>query len=90
MDKITKSRLGNDKSKEKLIKCMAGEVTKLFEKILDYSEVAVANEPQYRKLRSKILRLGNDCIRNVSKELELRYEISYIASIETIVEVIQK
>ena len=90
MDKIIKSRLGSDKSKEKLVKCMAGEVTRLFEKILDYSEVAVSNEPQYRKLRSKILRLGNDCIRNISKELELRYKVSYIASIETIVEVIQK
>ena len=75
-----------DKHKEKLIKTVSEEVTTLFEKVLDYAEVAVPNAEQYKKLRSKILRVGNNCIRNVSKEINLHYEVKYIPSAETIIE----
>ena len=75
-----------DKHKEKLIKTVSEEVTTLFEKVLDYAEVAVPNSDQYKKLRSKILRVGNNCIRNISKEINLHYEVKYIAPTETVIE----
>ena len=78
-----------DKNKEKLIKSVSDEVTDLFEKMLDYAEVAVSNSEQYRKLRSKILRIGNNCIRNVSKEINSHYDVMYKAPGETIIEVIK-
>ena len=77
-----------DRHKEKIIKSVSDEVTDLFEKMLDYAEVAVSNSEQYRKLRSKILRIGNNCIRNISKEINGHYDIVYNAPGETIIEVI--
>jgi len=75
-----------DKHKEKLRNSIAAEVTVMFEKILDYAEVAVPNNEQYKKLRSKILRSGNNCIRNLSKEINNRYDIKYNPPAETIIE----
>jgi hypothetical protein len=75
-----------DRHKDKLIRAISEEITVLFEKILDYVEVAVPNNDQYKKLRSKILRHGNNCIRNINKEITMRYSIKYEPSAETIIE----
>jgi len=75
-----------DRHKEKLIGAISNEITLLFEKALDYAEVAVPNSDQYKKLRSKILRVGNNCIRNVSREINTRYDVKYVAPAETIIE----
>jgi len=77
-----------DRHQEKLIRSVSDEVTGLFEKILDYAEVAVPNNDQYKKLRSKILRIGNNCIRNISKEIVSRYSVNYNAPGETIIEIV--
>ena len=79
-----------DKHKEKMNHMVKDEVTKMFEKILDYAEVAVPNNDQYKKLRSKILRVGNNCIRNIRKDIDRHYDVKYKAPAETIVEVLQK
>ena len=79
-----------DKHKEKLNQAVKEEITKMFEKILDYAEVAVPNNEQYKKLRSKILRVGNNCIRNIHKDVERNFDVKYKAPGETIIEVIQK
>jgi hypothetical protein len=75
-----------DKHKEKLMKTVSSEITDLFEKVLDYAEVAVPNSDQYKKFRSKILRIGNNCIRNLGKEINIRYDVKYIPPAETIIE----
>ena len=46
------------------------EVTKMFDKTLDYCEVVVPDTRQYKKLRAKILRVGNTCIRNLQGYFE--------------------
>ena len=79
--------MGVDKHKEKLIKVMSEEITVLFEKILNYAELSVANREQYKVLRSRILRLGNNTIRNLSKEINTRYDIKYNPPAETIIEI---
>ncbi len=43
------------------------EIFKAIEGILDFVQVAVP-EPNFKALRSKILRLGNDCIRSLTKK----------------------
>lgn len=75
-----------DKHKAKLKGVIHDEVTVMFEKVLDYTEVAVTSD-QYKRLRSKILRVGNNCIRNINKEIDARYNIEYNPPAETIVEV---
>lgn len=76
-----------DKHKEKLIRAVSEEITVLFEKVLDYMEVAVPNNDRYKKLRSKILRVGNNCIRQIGKEINAHYIIQYDPPGETIIEV---
>jgi hypothetical protein len=78
-----------DRHKEKLIRSITDEITILFEKVLDYAEVAVPNADQYKKLRSKVLRVGNNCIRNISKEVQSRYAVKYDPPAETIIEIKQ-
>lgn len=79
-----------DRNMEKLQELVHDEVTRMFEKILDYAEVAVPNGEQYRKLRSKVLRVGNNCSRNINKEIEKSYTVTFRPSGETIIEVFQK
>jgi len=76
----------NDRSKDKLIKELELEITKLFERALDYSQVACSTQDTYKVLRSKILRVGNNCIRDVRKRLN-HYSVEYIPVGEEIIEV---
>jgi hypothetical protein len=75
----------NERSKERLKNELKEEVTKLFESALDYAEVACPKET-YKALRSKILRVGNNCIRNTEKRLQ-KYEVEFIPQTEEIIEI---
>jgi hypothetical protein len=76
----------NNKSKEKLNRLVEDEITKMFEQVLDYAQVACPTNETYKVLRSKILRIGNNCIRNIKKKLDF-YDVEYKAVSEDIVEV---
>ena len=79
----------NEKSREKLAKDIEAEITDLFEQVLDYSQVACPTKDTYSVLRSKILRVGNNCIRNVRKKLQY-YDVEYVPQIEEVIEIKQK
>lgn len=81
--------MGNEKSKEKLAKDIEAEITGLFEQVLDYSQVACPTKDTYAVLRSKILRVGNNCIRNVKKNLQY-YDVEYVSQTEEVIEFKQK
>jgi hypothetical protein len=74
-----------EKSKDKLKGFVKDEVTKMFESVLDYAQVACPTPETYKVLRSKILRVGNNCIRVIHKNLD-RYDIEYKAIGEDIIE----
>jgi hypothetical protein len=75
-----------DKHMEKLLKLLGDKVTQLFERMLDYADVAVPNVEQYKKLRSKILRAGNDTIRDLKKEVSTYFSVTYVPRAEDIIE----
>ena len=77
------------KSRRKLELVISKEVTKMFESILDYTQVAIPTKDTYQALRSRILRSGNDCIRNLCSALDL-YKITYDGKTEDIVEITTK
>ena len=79
----------NNKSKEKLNRLVEDEITKMFEQVLDYAQVACPTNETYKVLRSKILRIGNNCIRNIKKKLDF-YDVEYKAMSEDIIEVASK
>ena len=79
-----------DKSKDYLKKEIEKEVTQLFESALDYAQVACAHKDTFKALRSKILRVGNDCIRNLNTQLDRHYDVKFKATTEDVVEINRK
>ena len=78
-----------NKSRDKMNKMVEEEVTKLFESVLDYAQVACPTSETYKVLRSKILRVGNNCIRTIKKRVE-HYDVEYKATAEDVIEVQQR
>ena len=78
-----------NRSKDKLKKDAEGEVTRMFEVILDYAQVACAQPDTYKALRSKILRAGNNCIRAIKGHVD-DYDIEYVAKAEDVIEFCNK
>jgi len=76
----------NNKSKERMNRLVADEVTKMFEHALDYAQVACPTADTYKVLRSKILRVGNNCIRNIKRKIE-HYDVEYKDISEDIIEI---
>ncbi len=81
--------MAHDKNRDKLNRMVEEEVTRLFESVLDYAQVACPTPDTYKVLRSKILRVGNNCIRTIKKKLE-HYDVEYKATTEDIIEVPQR
>lgn len=74
----------NIKSRERLAHEMRAEVTKMMERTLDYAEVACPRDT-FKQLRSKVLRVGNDCMRNLTKTFD-NYDMLYTKISEDIIE----
>jgi len=79
--------MANEKSKEKLLRMVEEEIVGLFEQVLDYAQVACSTQDTYKVLRSKILRLGNNAIRNIKKQSQ-HYDVEFIPQTEEIIEII--
>ena len=75
-----------DRHTKKLKDLIKEEVTTMFEQALDFAQVACP-EPHYRPLRSKILRVGNNCIRNINSKIESQYKIEFKATGEDIIQI---
>lgn len=56
----------------------------MFEAILDYTQIACSDPMTFKALRSKILRVGNDCIRTINNNLS-EYDIKYIPKTEEVI-----
>jgi hypothetical protein len=75
-----------DRHTKKLKDLIKEEVTSMFEQALDFAQVACP-EPHYRPLRSKILRVGNNCIRNINSKIDTQYKIEFKATGEDIIQI---
>lgn len=57
-------------AKDKLKSRTSAEITELFEKVLDFAEVAIPSPETYKRFRSKVLRIGNNAIRCLHKYID--------------------
>ncbi len=76
-----------ERSKDKFKRDSEKIITSFFDHVLDISEVAIGDPVRYKAFRSKVLRAGNDAIREVKKTLDRDYKILYVPSNEDIIEV---
>ena len=84
------SKKEQDWSNTRLQKEVETRITKMFDGMLDFSEVAVGDPTRYKVLRSKILRLANDTIRALNTEISENYEVQFQGIGQDIVRRIQK
>ena len=75
------------RSKDKLKKDVEKSVLKSADEILNIAEVAIADPQRYKAFRAKVLRSANDAVREVKKNLDLHFTVSYIATSEDIIQV---
>lgn len=75
-----------DKHSKKLKDMIKEEVTFMFEQALDFAQVACP-ETHFRPLRSKILRVGNNCIRNINRKVDDQFKVEFKAVSEDIIQV---
>ena len=78
-----------DVSRERLIGQISSEIKDLFEKFLDYLELITDDTDKLRKVRSKVLRNGNNSIRRLTSIIESNYVVAYDPSLgsEDIIEI---
>lgn len=74
-----------DRSKEKLNRYIELRIKKLFTGVLDYTELTVDSEKSWQTLRSRILKLSNDTIRDIIREVDTRYDVSYVPHCEDVI-----
>ena len=76
-----------DRSKDKLKRDIEDRITKSLEEILDIAEVAIVDPQRYKLFRSRVLRYGNNGIREVKKNLDMHYQILFVPTSKDIIEV---
>jgi hypothetical protein len=79
--------LSNIKSKEMLLEIISDQLTDFWTKVLDFSDVAIGDKQRQQSYRSKVLRVGNDAIRFLGKEISRKFIVDYVAINEDIVRV---
>ncbi len=86
MDMIRENK-ALERSKDKLKRDIEKEITSFFDQILDISEVAIGDPLRYKPFRAKVLRSGNDAIREIKKILDRDYKVQFMPSKEDIFEI---
>ncbi len=76
-----------NRSKEKFKRDLEKRIMRGVDEILDIAEVAIGDSQRYKPFRSKVLRAGNNAIRDLKSDLELHYKILFVPTNEDIIEV---
>jgi hypothetical protein len=76
-----------ERSKEKLKRDVEKKVMRGVDEILDIAEVAIGDSQRYKPFRSKVLRAGNNAIRELKADLDQNYKVLFVPTREDIVEV---
>lgn len=72
---------------DKLKRDIEKRVIAALDDILSISEVAIGDPQRYKAFRSKVLRSGNDAIRDVKRLLDVNYQVVFIPTNEDIIQV---
>jgi hypothetical protein len=76
-----------ERSKDKFKRDLEKRVMKGIDEILDMAEVAIGDSQRYKPFRSKVLRAGNNAIRDLKVELDRHYKVLFVPTSEDVIEV---
>lgn len=75
------------RSKDKFKRDLEKRIMKGIDEILDIAEVAIGDSQRYKPFRSKVLRAGNNAIRDLKNDLDMQYKVLFVPTTEDIIEV---
>ncbi len=75
------------RSKEKLKRDLEKRIMQGVDDILDIAEVAIGDSQRYKPFRSKVLRAGNNAIRDLKSNLDQHFKVLYVPTNEDVIEV---
>jgi len=76
-----------ERSKEKFKRDLEKRIMKGIDEILDIAEVAIGDSQRYKPFRSKVLRAGNNAIRDLKNDLDRQYKVLFVPTNEDVIEV---
>jgi hypothetical protein len=76
-----------ERSKEKFKRDLEKRIMRGVDEILDIAEVAIGDSQRYKPFRSKVLRAGNNAIRDLKSDLEQHYKILFVPTNEDVIEI---
>ncbi len=76
-----------ERSKEKFKRDLDKRIMKGVDAILDIAEVAIGDPLRYKPFRAKVLRAGNDAIRDLKNSLDRDYKVMFVPTREDVIEV---
>lgn len=76
-----------ERSKEKLKRDLEKRIMRGVDEILDVAEVAIGDSQRYKPFRSKVLRAGNNAIRDLKSDIDQNYKVAFIPTKEDVIEV---
>jgi len=84
---VSREDLVLERSKDKLKRDIEKRFMRGIDEILDVAEVAIGDPQRYKSYRSKVLRAGNNAIRDLKMGLDTYYKVLFIPTTEDIIEV---
>jgi len=76
-----------ERSRDKLKRDIEKRIMKGVDEILDIAEVAIGDSQRYKPFRSKVLRAGNNAIRDLKNDLDRHYKVLFVPTMEDVIEV---
>lgn len=76
-----------ERSRDKLKRDIEKRIMKGIDEILDIAEVAIGDSQRYKPFRSKVLRAGNNAVRDLKSDLERHYKVLFVPTSEDVVQV---
>ncbi len=76
-----------ERSKDKMKRDLEKRIMKGVDEILDIAEVAIGDSQRYKPFRSKVLRAGNNAIRDLKNDLDRHYKVLFVPTTEDVIEV---
>ncbi len=73
------------KSKNMLSERINQEILKACEGILDFAQVAVPSKDVFMSYRARVLRICNNCIRQLQRELGRHYKVEFVPDTEDVI-----
>ena len=76
-----------ERSRDKLKRDIEKRIMKGVDEILDIAEVAIGDSQRYKPFRSKVLRAGNNAIRDLKNDLDQHYKVLFVPTTEDVIEI---